>query len=99
MVSHFDPRTGADRYSRVTHPVSASGLTSTRPRTLQHAVKHDAGMEAGGGGVRGQVRDEDAKVLALKSIMLATLFGDAEVFRGRSFSTYGDLQASITRYF
>ena len=40
MVSHFDPRTGADRsvvYARVTHPVSQSGLTSTRPKTLQNA--------------------------------------------------------------
>ena len=37
MVSHFVPRTGADRsvaYARVTHPVSQSGLTSARPKTL-----------------------------------------------------------------
>ena len=38
MVSHFDPKTGADRsvaYSRATHPVSQSGLTWARPKTLQ----------------------------------------------------------------
>ena len=38
--------------------------------------------------------DEDAKILAVKSIMPKTLFGEAGVFRGRSFST----NASITRY-
>ena len=40
MVSHFDPRTGADRsvaYARVTHPVSQSGLTPSGPKTLQSA--------------------------------------------------------------
>ena len=45
MVSHFDPRTGADRsvaYARVTHPVSQSGVTSSRPKTLQSARKHHA---------------------------------------------------------
>ena len=38
MVSHFDPRTGADRsvaYARVTQTVSQSGLKSSRPKTLQ----------------------------------------------------------------
>ena len=38
--------------------------------------------------------DEDAKILAVKSIMPETLFGEAGVFRGRSFST----NASIIRY-
>ena len=40
MVSHFDPRMGADRsvaYARVTHPVSQSGLTSSRLEMLQSA--------------------------------------------------------------
>ena len=42
LVSHYDPRTGADRsvaYSRVAHPVSQNGLISTRPRNLQSARK------------------------------------------------------------
>ena len=44
--------------------------------------------------------DEDAKLLALKSIMVSpeTLFGEAGVFRGRSFSTpkgYAELRTSI----
>ena len=40
MVSHLDPRTGADRsvaHARATHAVSQSGLTSARPKTLQSA--------------------------------------------------------------
>ena len=40
MVSHFDPRTGADMsvaYARVTHLVSQSRLASSRPMTLQSA--------------------------------------------------------------
>ena len=40
MVSHFDPRTGADRsaaYGSVTHLVSQSGLASSRPKTLWSA--------------------------------------------------------------
>ena len=44
--------------------------------------KHDAGVGAGGGSVRGQVRqiDEDAKILALTPIMFETLLGEAGVF-------------------
>ena len=42
--------------------------------------------------------DEDEKILALKSIMPETLFGEAGVFRGRSFSTYAELRTSIIRY-
>ena len=40
MVIHFVPKICAQRsvaYSRVTHPVSQVGLTSTRPTTLQNA--------------------------------------------------------------
>ena len=37
--------------------------------------------------------DEDATTLALKSITLETLFGEAGVFRGRSFRTYAELRA------
>ena len=36
--------------------------------------------------------DEDAKILALKSIMPDTLFCEAGVFRGRSFNFYADLR-------
>ena len=42
--------------------------------------------------------DEDVKILALKSIMPETLFDEAGVFRGRSFSTYAELRTSIIRY-
>ena len=42
--------------------------------------------------------DKDAKILALKSIMPETLFGEAGVFRGRSFSTYAELRTYIIRY-
>ena len=41
--------------------------------------------------------DEDATILALKSTMLETLFGEAVVLTGRLFSTYADLRASIIR--
>ena len=41
---------------------------------------------------------EDAKILALTSIMLEALFGEAGVFRGRSFSTYADFRASVIMY-
>ena len=39
--------------------------------------------------------DEDAKILALKSIMPATFFGEAGVFRGRSFNLHADLRTAI----
>ena len=39
--------------------------------------------------------DEVAKVLALKSIMPKTLFGEAGVFRGRSFNVKMDLSTAI----
>ena len=42
--------------------------------------------------------DEDAKILPLKSIMPDTLFGEAGVFRGRSFSIHAELRTSIIRY-
>ena len=42
--------------------------------------------------------DEDAKILALQSIIPETLFGEAGVFRGRSFSTYAELRTAIIRY-
>ena len=35
--------------------------------------------------------DEDAKILALNSIMPEILFGEAGVFRGRSFNSHADL--------
>ena len=41
---------------------------------------------------------KDAKILALTSIMLEALFGEAGVFRGRSLSTYADLRASVIMY-
>ena len=42
--------------------------------------------------------DEDAQILALKSIMPETLFGEAGVFRGRSFSAYAEFRTAIIRY-
>ena len=42
--------------------------------------------------------DEDAKILALKSIMPKSQFGEAGVFRGRSFNFYVDLRTAIMNY-
>ena len=42
--------------------------------------------------------DEDAKILALKSNMPETLFGEAGVFRGKSFNLYVDLRTIIVEY-
>ena len=39
--------------------------------------------------------DEEAKILALKSIMPETLFGEAGVFRRRSFNLHADLRTVI----
>ena len=99
VVSHIDPSTGADRsvaFSRVTHPVNMRGLASTRARTLQSARTTMQAWEQEVGEVEVKFAnriDEDATTLALKSITLETLFGEAGVFRGRSFSTYAELRA------
>ena len=80
---HFDPRTGADRsvaYSRVTHPVSPSGITPTRPKTLQasRTTMQAWEQEVAEFEIKYAKRvDEDAKILALKSIMPETLFGES----------------------
>ena len=42
--------------------------------------------------------DEDAKIVALRSIMLATLFGEAGVLTGKWCITYADFRASIIRF-
>ena len=42
--------------------------------------------------------DEDAKIVALKSIMPETLFGEAGEFRGRSFNFCADLCTAIIKY-
>ena len=42
--------------------------------------------------------DEDAKILALQSIMPETLFGEAGVFRRRSFNLYTNLRTAIINY-
>ena len=104
MVSHFDPRTGSDRsvaYSRVTNPVSPSGITPTRPKTLQASRTTMQAWEQEVAEFEFKYAkrvDEDAKILALKSIMPETLFGEAGVFPGRSFSTYAELRTSIIRH-
>ena len=104
MVSHFDPRTGADRsvaYSRVTHPVSPSGITPTKPKTLQSSrtTMQAWEQEVAEFEIKYAKRvDEDAKILAPKSTMPETLFVEAGVFRGRSFNTYAELRTSIIRY-
>ena len=43
--------------------------------------------------------DEDAKILALKSIMPDALFGEAGVLRGRSFNLYADLRTAHHQQF
>ena len=89
MVSHFDPRTGADRsvaYARVTHSVSQSGVASSRSKTLQSARNNMLTWEQEVAEFElkcAKKVDENAKILALKSIMPDTFFGEAGVFRGR----------------
>ena len=41
---------------------------------------------------------EHAKILALQSIMPATLFGEAQVFRGRPSCAYAELRTAIIEY-
>ena len=104
MVSHFDPRTGAVRsvaYARVTHPVSQSRLASSRPKTphsarniMQTREQEVAQFER----KCAKNVDEDAKILALKSIMPDALFGEAGVIRGRSFNFYADLRTITINY-
>ena len=104
MVSHVDPRMGADRsvaFSRVTHPVSPSGITPTWPKTLQASRTTMQAWKRKWQNSKSSTPkrvDEDAKILALKSIMPETLFGEAGEFRRRSFSTYAELCTSIIRY-
>ena len=104
MVSHFDPRTGADRsvvYALVTHPVSQSGLTSTRPKTLQNARNTMQTWEQEVAEFEmkyAKKDDEDAQILALKSIMPETVFGEAGVFRGKSFNLCSDLRTAVINY-
>ena len=101
MVSHFDPRTGADRSvadARLTRPVSQSGLTSSGPKTLQSARISMQTWEQEVAEFEMKCAkkvDEDAKILALKGIMPETLFGETGVFRGRLFNIYADLRTVI----
>ena len=104
MVSHFDPRTGADRsvaFLQVTHQVSHSGLTSARPKTLQNArnIMQTWEEEVAEFEMKYAKKvDEDAKILALKSIMPETLFEEAGVFRGKSFNLHADLRTVIINF-
>ena len=101
MVSHIEPRTGADTSvadSRVTHSVSQSGLKPARLKTphsarniMQRCRQEVAEFEM----KHAKKVDEDAKVLALTFVMLETLFGETGVFRGRSFYLYVDLRTAI----
>ena len=90
MVSHFDPRTGAD------------GLLHTpRPRTLQSArtIMQTWEQEVAEFEMKYAKKvDEDAKILALKSIMHETFLGESGVFRGRSFNFYVELRTAIINY-
>ena len=68
------PKNRCRSFAWLTHPVSASGLTSTRPRILQNA-RSTMPMQAWEQevaefeGMYAKRIDEDAKILALKSIM------------------------------
>ena len=98
MVRHFDPRTGADRsvqYSRVTHPVSQSGLTSARLKTVQSVRNSMQTWEQEVAEFEMKCVkkvDEDSKVLALESLMSETLFG------GASYNANVDLRTAIINY-
>ena len=95
-VSHFDPRTGADRSA----PGESEWDNANEAEDTAGFKNHDASLRTGSVFEINYAKrvDEDAKILALKSIMPETLFGEASVFRGRSFSTYAELRASIIRY-
>ena len=93
--------TGADRsvaYSRVTHLVSPSGMTPTRPKALQAARTTMQSWTQEVAEFEIKYAKKNAKILALKSIMPETLFGEAGAFRGRSFSTHAELRTVIIRY-
>ena len=101
MVSHFDPRTGADRsvaHARATHPVCQSGLTSARPKKL-HSARNTC--RCGNKSMKefeiqhAKKVDGVAKIMALKSIRPETLLGQTGVFRGRSFNLFMDLRTAI----
>ena len=101
MVRHFDPGTGADRsvaHARVPFPVRQSGVTSPRPKTLRSArnIMQTWDQEVAEFEMKfAEKVDEDATIAVLKSIMPKTLFGEAGVFRGRSFNLYADLRTAI----
>ena len=101
MVSHFDPRTGADRSvadARLTRPVSQYGLTPSGPKTLQSTRNTMQTWEQEVAEFEMKYAkkvDEDAKILALKAIMPETLFGETGVFRGRLCNIYADLRTVI----
>ena len=81
--------------------MSPSGITPTRPKTLQasRTTMQAWEQEVAEFEIKYAKRvDEDAKILALRSIMPETLFGEAGVFRGRSLSTNAELRTSIIRY-
>ena len=104
MVSHIEPRTGADTsvaYSRVTPPVSQSGLKPARLKTPHSArgITQRCRQEVAEFEMKHAKKvDEDAKVLAPKSIMLGMLSGEEGVFRGRSFNLYVDLRTAIINF-
>ena len=78
-----------------------SGLTSSRPKTLRNVRNIMQTWEQGVSEFETEYAkkvDEDARILALKSIMPDTLFGEAGVFRGRSVNLYADLHTAVINY-
>ena len=97
LVHYYDPRTGADRsvaYGKVTQPVHSIGKAKnldTARVAMQAWERELASFEL----KYGRKIDEDAKILALKSLMPDTLFGDGGAFRGRAFLQYEALRKTV----
>ena len=97
LTRHYDPRTGADRtvaYGRITNNVTdvfGQAKTLDQARTLFQKWENEVHAF--------ELRfakhiDEDAKMLAAKSLMPMTMFGQTGAFRGRSFKDFQEVKMS-----
>ena len=103
LTTHFGPRAGADRsvmYARVTYPINANGLVVSRPKTLHAARAMQVSESTVSDFAKEFVKiiDEDTIILALKSIMLEARFAEAEVFRGRAFTSFAKMHVAVMEY-
>ena len=81
--------------------MSRSGLTSSRPKTMQRTrnIMQTREQEVAAFEMKYAKKvDEDAKIWALKSLMPETLFGEASIVGRKSFNFCADLCAAIITY-